>query len=395
MLAVLASDAGFRAQVALAWRPLGDEPGAGSPEGPQAGALTGAATEPDAVTDPDAVAELMCEVYLRRPEGWQQLIGRLRTRLEELERELVATGAVHWAAEDEAKVRAEVGRLTTDLAQQQQAVHQLTEQVDQLRRELRRHRADADRARAQARTTQQEAELAVAAARGKQAAAEQRAAVAAASSEHAAAQLDQLRRATRQSRSLEDVRVRLLLDTVVGAADGLRRELALPPLEQHGLRPADTVVPPAAAAAPAGAVTPDQGRLLLELLGLARVHLVVDGYNVTKTGYPTLVLVEQRRRLVESLAALAARTGAEVTCCFDGAQVAGTGPGASLVKGVRVVFSSPGSSADDLVREIVRAEPAGRPVVVVSTDGEVAAGVSAAGARAVGSAALLAVLARG
>ena len=43
------------------------------------------------------------------------------------------------------------------------------------------------------------------------------------------ATLEATRRAAREGRSVEDMRVRLLLDTVLDAAQGLRRELALPP----------------------------------------------------------------------------------------------------------------------------------------------------------------------
>ena len=60
---------------------------------------------------------------------------------------------------------------------------------------------------------------------------------------------------------------------------------------------------------------------------------------------------------------LAARSGAEVTCCFDGAAVLGRVP-ASSVRGVRVLFSKPGEIADELIRRLVRAEPTGRAVVV-------------------------------
>ena len=48
------------------------------------------------------------------------------------------------------------------------------------------------------------------------------------------------------------------------------------------------------------------------------MHLIVDGYNLTKTGYGELTLAEQRSRLVSSLGPLAARTAAEVTVAFDG-----------------------------------------------------------------------------
>ena len=57
------------------------------------------------------------------------------------------------------------------------------------------------------------------------------------------------------------------------------------------------------------------------LLSVPSGHLIVDGYNVTKTGYPELPLADQRTRLAGQLAALAARTGVEITVVFDGAGV--------------------------------------------------------------------------
>jgi len=202
------------------------------------------------------------------------------------------------------------------------------------------------------------------------------------------------RRATREGRNLEDARVRLLLDTVLGAAEGLRRELGLPPRTE---RPADFVVAaePGAEVAPhERALLPDDPALLDQLLALPQVHLVVDGYNVTKTGYPDLALEQQRARLVSSLVALAARSGAEVTCCFDGATVAGRIP-SMTGRGVRVLFSQPGEIADELIRRVVKAEPAGRPVVVVTSDRELAESVRRFGARTVASPALVRRLDRG
>jgi hypothetical protein len=58
-----------------------------------------------------------------------------------------------------------------------------------------------------------------------------------------------------------------------------------------------------------------------------------------------------------------------------------------------VRFSPAGVTADDVLLELVRAEPVGRPVVVVSGDGEVASGATEAGARAIPSTALVALLA--
>ena len=89
-------------------------------------------------------------------------------------------------------------------------------------------------------------------------------------------------------------------------------------------------------------------------------------------------LEKQRLRLLGGLAVLAAQTGAEMTCVFDGAELAAPVLLAPP-RGVRVLFSKPGVTADELIRQLVRAEPPGRPVVVVSTDREVADGVAKAG----------------
>ncbi len=203
------------------------------------------------------------------------------------------------------------------------------------------------------------------------------------------AALEASRRAVRDGRSLEDTRLRLLLDTVVDAASALRRDLALAPVS---IRPADLVdaADPAGPARGAGerALLSDDPALLDLLLALPQAHLVVDGYNVTKTGFPDLSLEKQRNRLLAGLSNLAARSGAEVTCCFDGAALEGRVPAASA-RGVRVLFSKAGETADELIRRLVRAEPEGRPVCVVSSDREVADGVRRSGARPLSSLALV------
>lgn len=60
-----------------------------------------------------------------------------------------------------------------------------------------------------------------------------------------------------------------------------------------------------------------------------------------------------------------------MTCVFDGAELVAPVLLAPP-RGVRVLFSKPGVTADELIRQLVRAEPPGRPVIVVSTDREVA-----------------------
>jgi predicted RNA-binding protein with PIN domain len=164
-----------------------------------------------------------------------------------------------------------------------------------------------------------------------------------------------------------------------GAVAGLRRELAL---GGGGPRPADLV---------AGAQTAQRGSALDGLaaldamLAVPSVHLIVDGYNVSKTGYPDLPLADQRTRLVGQLAALAARTSVEITVVFDGAGVVTAPPRGS--RGVRVLFSDPGVLADDVIRSLVAVEPEGRPIVVATSDRAVVDSVRKRGAYTVPSAA--------
>ena len=210
----------------------------------------------------------------------------------------------------------------------------------------------------------------------------------------AAAELDAARRAAQEARRADEARLALLLDTLAGAATGLRRELGLgtspgaPGAGAGASLPADLV----------GRTQPVVGRPAVDvatldrLLGLPEVHLLLDGYNVTKTAWPALALATQRERLVAALVPLAARTGAETTVVFDGAGVVGV-PTLSG-RGVRVLFSEAGDIADDLIRRLVAAEPHGRPLVVVTSDRAVVESVRRDGAHPVPSAVLLERLAR-
>ena len=197
--------------------------------------------------------------------------------------------------------------------------------------------------------------------------------------------LGRVREQVGRHRATADRRLELLLTTAEGAVSGLRREWNL---AGGGIDPADVV----ASTLPRPALTAESAAepsRLSSWLGLPAAHLIVDGYNVSKTGYPELTLAQQRDRLVRSLAALAARTSAEVTVVFDGAAVA-VPPGPS--RGVRVLFSPPGVIADDVIRDLAAAEPVGRVVIVVSSDREVADRVRRFGARTAGSPVLLGLL---
>ncbi len=352
-----------------------------------------AAVQNGSVPAAAAPEDLAAVAYLLRPPGWEEQVRAAG----ELANEAVASqlasasGAVADRLREQlvaarTAARAETSRLRAEIAA-------LRSEAEELRRRLRE-------ATEQARRAERSAAEAVAVARQGQAAAGVTAATAEAESRRlrvrVEAAADTARRAVREGRSADGIRLRLLLDTVVEAATGLRRELALP---AGTGRPADLVgTGEGAAAAPTGVVVrglaDDDPALVDQLLALPQVHLVVDGYNVTKLGYGGLPLETQRLRLVTGLAALAARTNAEVTCVFDGGER--TAPIAPATpRNVRVLFSAAGETADELIRRLVRAEPPGRPVVVISTDREVADGVRQAGARPLPSLALLRRLERG
>jgi predicted RNA-binding protein with PIN domain len=203
------------------------------------------------------------------------------------------------------------------------------------------------------------------------------------------------RRDARSERDEVTLRARVLLETVIDAASGLRRELALPAVSgspgdrvEADLAETGTRVPSSA-----GALGASSPALLEQLLAMPRARLIVDGYNVSKSAWPASSLEAQRIRLVTGLAPLVARTGAETTVVFDAAETDHRPP-VNAPRGVRVLFSPRGVIADDVIRDLVAAEPSGRALVVVSDDREVAEDAARGGARVAATGALLALLAR-
>jgi predicted RNA-binding protein with PIN domain len=207
-------------------------------------------------------------------------------------------------------------------------------------------------------------------------------------------ELVRVQRTARTDRDDATLRARLLLDTLLQAGQGLRQELALPVVSGS---PADRV---AAHLADEGARTSsgsaslpvDDPALVRELLGVPQMHLIIDGYNVTRAEWDDSTLETQRTRLLRGLGPLAAQSGAEITVVFDGAN-AESRPVVRQPRGVRVLFSPRGVLADDVIRDLVEAEPPGRPVGVVTSDQEIARDVARkSGVRVIGSRALVRLL---
>ncbi|WP_405684710.1 NYN domain-containing protein [Streptomyces sp. NBC_01387] len=350
------------------------------------------AGSPPAAADPVDVA---AAAYVLRPAGWVKLVAAAGEEAQRADAERADEAAQRELeqlreelAEARAQTRTENERLRAEL-------DAARKDAESLQRKLRSAQSDVKRGEAALRRTGSEIDTIKSEAAARVAAAESESRRLKARLGEAEASVEAGRRAVREGRSVEDMRLRLLLDTVLDAAQGLRRELALPP---STLRPADSVdaVEPGRLSPKdiaARALSDTDPALLDQLLSLPQAHLVVDGYNVTKTGYPQLPLEKQRLRLLGGLSMLAAQTGAEMTCVFDGAELAAPVLLAPP-RGVRVLFSKPGVTADEVIRQLVRAEPSGRPVVVVSTDREVADGVARAGARPVASVMLLKRLSR-
>jgi predicted RNA-binding protein with PIN domain/uncharacterized protein YoxC len=377
LVAQLAIDTAFRERLAEkavdAAGPLGAAVAAGAPPG---------------AADPVEVAAL---AYLARPAGWSSFVDAASATVaavaESVQMQAASRQAERLNSQLErvrANAKADTDKLRSDLTTVRAEADELRARVRELSRALRdaeqdvRRLADAvstERGRAAAAASTSDAELRRV--RGRLADAEQ--------------EVETARSASRAGRSTDDAKLWLLLETIANATKGLRRELAV---AAPDTLPGDAVAAAVGSASATGR-TRQNGQLwaaedparLDRLLSLPRVHLVIDGYNVTKTGFPGVALEQQRTRLLAGLAGLAAQTNAEITVVFDGAGRLPAAPG--VPRGVRVIFSPPEETADEVIRRLVRAEPEGRAVVVVSSDKEVADGIRRAGAYAVPSAVLV------
>jgi predicted RNA-binding protein with PIN domain len=129
------------------------------------------------------------------------------------------------------------------------------------------------------------------------------------------------------------------------------------------------------------------------LLRSPGVLLLVDGYNVSKEAWPSLSIAVQRSRLVDALAELHARCGAEIEVVFDGAETELPATAAARAA-VRVRFSPGDVEADDVLLDLVDRLRVDRPVLVASSDKRVREGARRRGANPLGARQLLAALGR-
>ncbi|MDQ1103204.1 NYN domain-containing protein [Nocardioides zeae] len=344
--------------------------------------------------DPVDVAALL---WLVRPPGWEAAYDAALARLDE-----VRDAAV--AAEDAEARRAlerRVAVLEDELARQRVEAR---EQHDALRAENTSLRRKVGEARAAGRGADEARERAL----EEQRQAQERATAAASAAEgevrrlrrqveELQAQVATRRGGARAEREDATMRTRLLLDTLVASAQGLQRELGLPaapetatPGERHE---ASLVATGTRTTSAAGALGTGSPALLEQLIAMPRARLIVDGYNVTKQTWGGSSLEVQRLRLVNGIAPVVARSGAETTVVFDAAS-SPTRPVITAPRGVRVAFSPEHVIADDVIRDLVNLEPTGRMVVVVTSDQALARDVRRAGATVMDAVALAGLLTR-
>lgn len=377
ILGLLAGDDEFRerigVQVRAQQRQAADDLAEGLPT-PEAGALA----------------------LLDQADGWEALL----ERIEEAEHTGRSAAEAESALAEVARLREQLATSERDAVERGRKARADLERVKQENADLRRKLGQV---RTSMRTARQEAEAAIADAAAAREALTSATSQAEAEVRRLRSQLEaaeaELARAQRSSRTARDdatIRTRLLLDALLEAGQGLRKELGLPVVEGQ---PADAV----AAELGEEGVRPSSGRrsarpddpaLVLNLITLPRAHLIVDGYNVTQTAWESSTLELQRNRLLAGLPALVAQSGAEITVVFDGYN-AEHRPLVRAPRGVRVLFSPRDKIADDVIRELVEREPDGRVIGVVTNDQEVLRDVTRKpGVRAVPSEALIAVLSR-
>lgn len=368
LLSALADDPEFRERVASV---LVDSD-------PSAQAVVAGTVDPG--IDP---AYLGAVLYLARPPGWQQRMSSVVVALVDAADTGAALQAVQAEAADlRAKLARAQERYERDLAaaRQSEAAVKASSAVtsDRLRSQLAGVKADLALAEAAREEYQREAlELARAVRKLR------------ADLGQYKEQAGLTRAAQRDARLATTARAKVLLDVLQGAAAGLAAELALPAGTPS---PAD-LVDAAAPAEPAVSKRLHTAGELSLVLAAPRAHLIVDGYNVSKGVWTQAPLAQQRERLISALTALQARTGAEITVVFDGADVGGVP--AVTSRTVRVRFSPPGEPADRVIVRLVDADTSGRPLIVASSDAALTSGARSAGARTVDSQVLAGLLTAG
>jgi uncharacterized protein len=103
------------------------------------------------------------------------------------------------------------------------------------------------------------------------------------------------------------------------------------------------------------------------------IHIIIDGYNLIRN-YPPLRRVEEadfsqgRNFLLEWLSEYRGQRKNPITVIFDGGRGEGLFEERNIYKGIKVLYSRSGQSADEVIKKIAAKE--GERALVVTSDRE-------------------------
>ena len=103
------------------------------------------------------------------------------------------------------------------------------------------------------------------------------------------------------------------------------------------------------------------------------IHILIDGYNLIRK-YQPLFRVEKadfsqgREKLLEWLSQYRQKIPNPVTVVFDGGQGGALVEGRDIYKGIKILYSPRGQTADDIIKRIAKRE--GEKTLVVTSDQE-------------------------
>ena len=103
------------------------------------------------------------------------------------------------------------------------------------------------------------------------------------------------------------------------------------------------------------------------------IHILIDGYNLIRK-YQPLSRVEKadfsrgREKLLEWLSQYRQKIPNPITVVFDGGQGGALVEGRDIYKGIKILYSPRGQTADDIIKRLVKKE--GEKTLVVTSDQE-------------------------
>lgn len=162
----------------------------------------------------------------------------------------------------------------------------------------------------------------------------------------------------------------------VRAVESFRQEGVQPTAKQQRVR---VVIPPG--------MSLESTQALEQVFGQEALMVLIDGYNVSLNNFGDLPLELQRERTVSAATNIESRFHPSCVIVFDGQSSTTRG---RVQSKVHVVFSPSGMSADDVIIERIKVTPLNKPILVVTSDKNLAARAKGLGCETIASAAFVA-----